>query len=82
MNITLQKMNESLKIKTPKAERLEEVHLDKGGTPVRAVTSNRDRTKWYWNDINADGTLTRIQTAKSPIDFEREKFFKKILNKG
>lgn len=75
-------ITKALKIKTPKAERLEEVHLNKDRTPVRAVTSNRDRTKWYWNDINADGTLTRIQTAKSPIDFEREKFFKKIQNRG
>lgn len=75
-------MSEKAKIKVPKSERLEEVHLNKDRTPVRAVTSNRDRTKWYWNDINADGTLTRIQTAKSPIDFEREKIFKKIQNRG
>lgn len=63
-------------LKIPRNERLEETHKRNDGK-MRVVTSNKDRSKWYWNDINEDGTLTRIQTGKSPSEFQHKDFWNK-----
>lgn len=62
-------------IKIPKNQIRWVTICEEGGKPRQIITSDQARSKYYLYDINEDESLTKIETATTPI------FKKDILNK-
>lgn len=56
-----------MKLQIPKKETHWQTYKDKDGIIRQIVTSNADRSKYYLYNVKEDGSLTKIETAASPV---------------
>ena len=61
-------------IKAPKNQILQTTICEEGGKPRQVITSDQMRSKYFLYNINEDESLTKIETAATPI-------FKKDISK-